>query len=682
MKTAKKVLLIVDDRPENLDLLISFLEKCDFNIIVAISGEETFKRLEYVKPDILLLDIMMPGIDGFETCRRLKKDDRYNDIPVIFMSALSDTVDKVKGLEFGAVDYISKPFMPEEVLARINTHLQIQDLRKKLSASNRTLEERVVERTVELEGTNRKLREEITERERIEHDLKLFKELINQSHDALYVSDVETGRILDVNNSACVNLGYTRDELLGLSIIDIEEVFKNKSDWDKMMQKVDGHAEDALEGKHVRKDGTSYPVEVSGKNIKINGKEFNVSVARDITKRKRAEAKLRKLSLDIEQANANLEERVAERTRELEETQNIARLGHWNLDLKSNNLTWSKEVFNIFEIDPEKFDASYDTFLNAIHPDDKEKVNAAYRLSLKGRQPYEIIHRLLMKDGRVKYVQEMCRTEYDDDGTALCSVGAVQDITELKEVEDQLKEANQRLKEIDQLKTMFIASMSHELRTPLNSIIGFTGMTLMGLSGELNQEQSDNIQRAHKASKHLLSLISDIIDISKIEAGVIEVYCEPFYLHEITEEAIHNIQHLLKGKNISLEVNVSEGIDLNTDRKRFLQCLVNLLTNAAKYTDTGKIVISSKKVGKNIEFSVADTGIGISENDLPKLFMAFERINTHMTVNAGGTGLGLYLTKRIVTEFLCGTITVESKEGVGSVFRLRVPMVLNSEKNC
>jgi DNA-binding response OmpR family regulator len=137
----KKVLLIVDDRPENLDLLINFLEKCNFNIIVAKSGEEVFKRLDYSKPDIILLDIMMLGIDGFETCRRLKKDDRYKDIPVIFMSALDDTVDKVKGLELGAVDYISKPFMHEEVLARINNHLQLQELRSKLSAANRTLED-------------------------------------------------------------------------------------------------------------------------------------------------------------------------------------------------------------------------------------------------------------------------------------------------------------------------------------------------------------------------------------------------------------------------------------------------------------------------------------------------------------------------------------------------------------
>jgi signal transduction histidine kinase len=176
-------------------------------------------------------------------------------------------------------------------------------------------------------------------------------------------------------------------------------------------------------------------------------------------------------------------------------------------------------------------------------------------------------------------------------------------------------------------------------------------------------------------------LISDIIDISKVEAGAMEVYCEPFFLHEIINEAINNIQHMLNGKNISIEDNVSEGIRLNTDRKRLLQCLVNLLSNAVKYTDAGKIIVSSKAVGENIELLVTDTGIGISKKDQLKLFKAFERINTRLTVKEGGTGLGLYLTKRIISELLKGIVEVESREGVGSTFRLRIPMILNVKRN-
>ena len=211
-KVEKKVLLIVDDRPENLDLLISFLEKYDFNIIVATSGEDAFKRLEYNKPDIIMLDIMMPGIDGFETCRQLKEDDEHKDIPVIFMSAMDDTVNKVKGLELGAVDYISKPFMQEEVLVRIKNHLHIQDLRKKLEDTNSTLERRVAERTVSLEKNNQSLKEEIIERRQVEKALQRRVSIASLSADigSGFTSTDSLQTILNTCVEACVKyLGVT-----------------------------------------------------------------------------------------------------------------------------------------------------------------------------------------------------------------------------------------------------------------------------------------------------------------------------------------------------------------------------------------------------------------------------------------------------------------------------------------
>ena len=221
MKAEKKVLLIVDDRPENLDLLISFLEKYDFNIIVATSGEDAFKRLDYNKPDIIMLDIMMPGIDGFETCRRLKKHDEHKDIPVIFMSAMDDTVNKVKGLELGAVDYISKPFMQEEVLVRIRNHLHIQDLRKKLENTNSTLEKRVAERTVSLEKNNQSLKEEIIERRQVEKDLQRRVSIASLSADigSGFTSTDSLQTVLNTCVEACVKyLGVTFSRIWTLDI--------------------------------------------------------------------------------------------------------------------------------------------------------------------------------------------------------------------------------------------------------------------------------------------------------------------------------------------------------------------------------------------------------------------------------------------------------------------------------
>lgn len=181
----------------------------------------------------------------------------------------------------------------------------------------------------------------------------------------------------------------------------------------------------------------------------------------------------------------------------------------------------------------------------------------------------------------------------------------------------ELTAANNKLKELDQLKSMFIASMSHELRTPLNSIIGFTGMTLQGLSGELNHEQKDNLSRVYKSAKHLLALITDVIDISKIEAGRVETYREKVSLKEIVGEAVASVEPQLKEKGLALEVDIPGDVQLSTDRKRLLQCLLNFLSNAVKFTEAGKVCVSSRESDGCVEIAVSDTGIGISKRISP-----------------------------------------------------------------
>lgn len=238
----------------------------------------------------------------------------------------------------------------------------------------------------------------------------------------------------------------------------------------------------------------------------------------------------------------------------------------------------------------------------------------------------------------------------------------------------ELTTANIKLKELDKLKSMFIASMSHELRTPLNSIIGFTGMTLQGLSGELNDEQKDNLARVYKSAKHLLALITDVIDISKIEAGRVEAFLEQVSLKDVVEEAVASVEPLAKEKGLVLELRIPADVILTTDRKRLLQCLLNILSNAVKFTESGKISVTSSESEGYLTITVNDTGIGIAEKDLPKLFEAFERLDSHMRVKAGGTGLGLYLTRKLATDILHGTVSVQSREGEGSTFSLRVPL--------
>lgn len=250
---------------------------------------------------------------------------------------------------------------------------------------------------------------------------------------------------------------------------------------------------------------------------------------------------------------------------------------------------------------------------------------------------------------------------------------------ETDSLNQELMEANDKLKEMDKMKSMFIASISHELRTPLNSIIGFSSMMVDGSFGELNDKYQDYSTRINHSGQHLLALITDIIDISKIEAGRVDIVLGDFELADIVSDAVEELGQQIKRKSLSLEVNVPQNVAMHTDKRRLFQCLLNMLSNAMKYTEQGGIILTAEEQKDEVLLTIRDSGIGISDADLPRLFEAFERMKSHLQVKAGGTGLGLYLTKKIVTELLQGEVGVESKLGEGSTFWIRVPKTINPQ---
>lgn len=247
----------------------------------------------------------------------------------------------------------------------------------------------------------------------------------------------------------------------------------------------------------------------------------------------------------------------------------------------------------------------------------------------------------------------------------------------LKSYSSELARANRRLRDLDQLKSMFIASMSHELRTPLNSIIGFTGVILQGMSGDLNARQTDQLQRVYQSARHLLALITDVIDISKIEAGRIDVFPEDFVMDELIQEAMDSVRTMQEAKKLTLDLDMEENVTVQTDRRRLLQCIINLLSNAVKYTEKGGIRLSVHSQNGSVNISIKDTGIGIAATDLPRLFEPFERLDSHLRVKAGGAGLGLYLTQKLARDILQGHLSVVSQPGEGSVFTLSIPKHLH-----
>jgi len=242
----------------------------------------------------------------------------------------------------------------------------------------------------------------------------------------------------------------------------------------------------------------------------------------------------------------------------------------------------------------------------------------------------------------------------------------------------ELEEANRKLKELDRLKSMFIASMSHELRTPLNSVIGFSSIILDEWLGPLNDEQKDNLAIVLRAGRYLLALINDVIDVSKIEAGQVEVLVEEFDLRELLAEAVTTLGKGIRGKGLELQFD-GLGQMIRIDRRRLLQCVLNLLSNAAKYTERGFVRIAARKAdGDFVEISVEDSGIGIKEKDKARIFEPFVRLESPLRTKVYGTGLGLYLTRKLVTEVLRGKIDFTSEYGRGSRFMIAIPVILNS----
>ncbi|MCE5283831.1 MAG: PAS domain S-box protein [Deltaproteobacteria bacterium] len=245
-------------------------------------------------------------------------------------------------------------------------------------------------------------------------------------------------------------------------------------------------------------------------------------------------------------------------------------------------------------------------------------------------------------------------------------------LDEVSRAKNELEAANERLKELDRLKSLFIASMSHELRTPLNSIIGFTGILLQGLPGPLNDEQKKQLGMVKGSSRHLLDLITDIIDLSKIEAGKIEVNPADFDLKALILEVAALSQPAAMRKGIALAVEGPETLLVRTDERRLRQVLVNLVGNAVKFTERGEVRVTAARQDGAVHIAVRDTGSGIRPEDMGRLFQFFSQITSADMPKHEGTGLGLYLSKKIMA-LLGGQITAESEYGRGSVFTVTLP---------
>ncbi|HEU4655603.1 MAG TPA: ATP-binding protein, partial [Steroidobacteraceae bacterium] len=319
-----------------------------------------------------------------------------------------------------------------------------------------------------------------------------------------------------------------------------------------------------------------------------------------------------------------------------------------------------------------------------VHPEDRSRLRAVLENAIAGRARFDIQHRIVLRDGCEKVVHGLGAVKRGTDGKPTVLSGTVHDITDRVRIEAE-RERRYRAEEADRIKSAFLATMSHELRTPLNSIIGFTGVLLQGLAGPLNSEQNKQLDMVRASARHLLALVNDVLDISKIEAGQLEVSWEPYDVHRSLEKVIHLIKPQAQTKQLEMRADLPTSLGrLVGDVRRFEQVLLNLLSNAIKFTERGSIELRAERIEKFrmrgstvdtavVRVKVSDTGVGIKPEDLPVLFQPFRQLDSGLARKHEGTGLGLAICARLV-DLMGGEINVQSTWSEGSTFEVILPL--------
>jgi PAS domain S-box-containing protein len=445
--------LIVDDMPANLSVVVESLEGQGFRVLVALDGLEALERAAFSQPDLILLDVKMPGIDGYETCRRLKSNSDTSDIPVIFMTSMSATADVIEGLAAGGVDYVTKPIRVDEVVARIGTHLALRTLQQQLVTRNMQLqheiaarektqqalcdardelEARVAQRTEELARANVSLNLEIVERRGVEARLKeseaRFRAIVETSPVPLCITSMPEGDILYMNQPMRELFGLdTTGPALG-NIIDLYAAPKERGELVCHLRD-EGNLRNT-ELSFRRPDGTSFWA-VANARVATYGDVPAIYVGLyDITARRKADEKLRASEASL--ANA----------------QRLARLGDWAWDRDSGLTHWSTELYRILGIEPLVVKPCYGAYLALVHPDDQATVRRAVRVLLAKGQPFGIDHRITSPDGTTRIVRLQAELVDAREGQSRGIVGTVQDITERKRIEEELLASREQLREL------------------------------------------------------------------------------------------------------------------------------------------------------------------------------------------------------------------------------------------
>lgn len=356
------------------------------------------------------------------------------------------------------------------------------------------------------------------------------------------------------------------------------------------------------------------------------------------------------------------QQQLRESIEALERAQETAKLGSWEWDVKHDEVAWSKELFRIYDLQPDNKSLEYEGYLRLIHPDDVAAHTKIIQTAIKKKVSFKHDHRIVLADGTIKYMHAEGRPELDKDGNVIKLTGTSQDVTEIYH--------------LDIAKREFVSLASHQLRTPASGVKAFLSILIDGHAGVLNKKQLAFAKKAYDSNNRQLDIIESLLSLASIESGRLTMFKETIDLSGFLKQCLAAHKHAIRDKKHKLTFVKPKGAVMVVADPNALQMAVdNLISNATKYTlESGRITVGLRTTRTHAYIEVTDTGIGIAKKDLPALFQKFSRLSDPASKTVGGSGLGLYMAKYIV-ELHKGTLTVRSKHGVGTQFIMKLPLV-------
>ena len=487
-----------------------------------------------------------------------------------------------------------------------------------------------------------------------------LRAITETSMDAIIVFD-DQGMVHKFNPAAERIFGVPASEIMGHSVTRIMvEPYKAMAtaSFDRFLDEVSRAMGIELESHCFHADGRRVPIRLMMGRMASLQERLYVAFVSDISERKQMELELRDREAQFRSLIANIPG-ISYRCR-MEPGWPMVYIS----DAAERITGWPVSAF--MGSPPEI------SFAQLVSPDDVKRIATIVKQAADSETPFVLEFQLRTRRGELRWIWGNGSIARATDNSVKWIDGVLLDITERRQIEEELVRAKERAEAAAQARTSFLANMSHEIRTPMNAILGFTDFVL---DGELQPAQRKHLETVHKSARSLLHLLNDILDTSKLDRGALELESLAFSLPELVNQLCAEQSIQASRKNLTLEGSVSAevGDTVQGDPHRLRQILLNLLGNAIKFTEKGEVALDCSREGDRVHFRVRDTGIGIAADRLGSIFEAFTQADASMSRRFGGTGLGTTIAKQL-TELMGGRIWVESTPGVGSTFHVEVPL--------